>query len=111
MGSKARTALLGPQPAESAGGQRAINEAVERFLEDYAPRLAFPDTVDQRPQAVSKERGHASNVKHHGKPTVARNRSSRYISHEQTHEEAISEPHAEELRQSGRSAGINGEKP
>src|SRR5260370_34621675 len=50
-----RMALPGPEPAESAGGQQAVDKSIGRFLEDPAPRLALPDAVDQRPPAVNQQ--------------------------------------------------------
>src|SRR5690242_8332066 len=41
----------GPEPAERPRRQQAVNEPIERFLEDHAPGLAFPDAIDQGSKA------------------------------------------------------------
>src|SRR3977135_2877511 len=105
---KIKTALSRPEPAKCPSGQQAIDEPIERFLEDHAPRLTFPYAVDQGPQAVSKECSGASDAKHGLIVRAGRNRVSRKIGNEETDEQAISEPQAEELRHGGRGAGING---
>src|SRR5467141_2199698 len=106
-----RNPLPRPEPAEGGGGQQAINEAIEGLLEHHAPWLAPPNAVDQGSETVSKERGHACNVKHDRKARIVRKRSSRNVGDEQTYEKAISEPQSEELPHGRRTAGINGQEP
>src|SRR5947208_17034396 len=48
-------ALLRPQPAERAGGEQSVNQAVEDVLERYAPVLALPDGVLNKGKRVSGE--------------------------------------------------------
>src|SRR5712691_908608 len=61
---KIATGLPGPEPAEGAGDQQTINEAIEGFLEDHTPRLALPNAVDHGTQTVSQKRGGSSDAKH-----------------------------------------------
>src|SRR4029077_7084516 len=74
FGPKIGLALPRPEPAKRAGGQQAIDEAVEGFLEDRAPGLALPDAVDQGSQTESKERRSAGNAKHGQILRAGRNR-------------------------------------
>jgi len=49
--------LARPQPAEGAGGQQAINESVDHFLDREAPGLPLPDAVAQVPKSIGEESG------------------------------------------------------
>src|SRR5260370_40223267 len=104
----AGTILTGPQPAKGAGGQQAVDESVEGFLEDHTPGLALPDAIDQGSQGVCKERGGASDAKHGQIVRAGRNRASREIGHEEADKQAIGEPHAEELWHGDWAAGKHG---
>src|SRR4029077_13536943 len=106
--SRVKEALPGPEPAKRAGGQQAIDEAVEGFLEDQAPGLALPDAVDQGSQTISEERRSAGDAKHGQLLRAGRNRASAEIGNEEADEQAVREPHPEKLRHGGRGAGING---
>src|SRR5713226_3467664 len=70
------TALAGPKPAKGSGGQQAVNESIENFLEGRAPRLALPDGVAQVAQTVGQERRRASYTKNGQVLCAGRNRAS-----------------------------------
>src|SRR5260370_18737043 len=57
------TALAGPKPAKGAGGQQAVNESIDNFLEGRTPRLALPDGVAQVSQTVGQKRRRAGYAK------------------------------------------------
>src|SRR5260370_31474466 len=94
--------LTGPEPAEGAGGQQAVDEAIEDFLQGHSPRLALPDAVAQVSQAVGEERRSARYAEH-GEIRGARgDGATGEIGDEETDDEAISKPHPEEFGHGGR---------
>src|SRR5258705_1016409 len=56
-----------PEPAKGAGSQRGVDESIEGFFDDIAPRLPFPDSVAQVSQAVGEERRRAGNAENRPK--------------------------------------------
>jgi len=104
---KTETALPGPEPAEGAGGQQAVDKAIEGLLQHHAPWLALPDAVDQGSQTVSEERGGSSDAKH---GRIVRAGDNGEIGDKETDKETVSEPHAEELRHGDWTAGKHGQK-
>src|SRR6267378_7037088 len=102
---------VGPEPAEGAGSQHAIDESIENFFEGHAPGLTLPDAVDHGSQAVGHKGGGARNAKHYGVARAERNGVARETGDEDADDEAISKPQAEELRHGRRATRIHGQKP
>jgi hypothetical protein len=95
--------LAGPQPSEGSRGEQGVDEAVEGFLDDHAPRLALPDAVAKISEAIGEERGDGDHSKDHRIGSAGRNGVSSEAGDENADNQAIGEPQAEEFRQ-GRSA-------
>src|SRR6266478_9420927 len=102
--------LTGPEPAESARGQQAVDEAIEDFLQGHSPRLALPDAVAQMSHAVGEERRSACYAEDGEIRRAGRDRATGEIGDEETDDEAISKPHPEEFGHGGRTAGKHGQR-
>jgi len=51
--------LLRPQPPKRSGRQQSVNQAVDDFFDNHAPRLPLPDAICQLAQTVGHERHRA----------------------------------------------------
>ncbi len=102
--------LTRPEPAEGAGGQQAVDESIEDFLQGHAPRLALPDAVAQMSQAVGEERRSARYAEHGEIRGAGGDGATGEIGDEETDDEAISKPHPEEFGHGGRTTGKHGQR-
>lgn len=103
--------LAGPKPAKGARGQHAIDESIDDFLDGHAPGLTLPDAVAQVSQTVGQECRGAGDAKDGQIVRAVRNRASGEIRDEEADNQAIGEPHAQELRHGWWAAGKDGHHP
>ncbi len=83
---KQSSSLAGPEPAENAGGKKCKDYSIERFLENIAPGIAFPNSVAEYAYAVSEEGGGADDAKNMSIRCKGSYRVAREISHYEAHE-------------------------
>src|SRR5216684_5567465 len=103
--------LTRPKPPKGAGGQQAVDEAIEDFLQGHSPRLALPDAVAQMSQAVGEERRGACYAEDGEVRRAGRDRAPGEVGNEEADDQAIGKPHPEELGHGGWTAGKDGQHP
>src|SRR5437870_7658539 len=103
--------LARPKPAKCASGQQAVDQSIDDFLDGHAPRLTLPDAVAQVSQTVGEKRGGASDAKDGQIVRAGRDRASSEIGDEEADNQAVDEPHAQELRHDGWAARQHGHHP
>src|SRR5208282_1088971 len=103
--------LSRPEPAEGAGSEQTVDEAIDNFLNGDRPGLAFPDAVAQVAQAVGKERGCSYDAEDRPIVGAGRNRVSGEIGDEESDYQAKDEPLNQKLWHGRRPAGNDGHEP
>src|SRR6516164_1193819 len=83
---------LGPQPSERAGGDEAVNQAVEHVLERGAPRTTAPDRALDHGHAVAAKRGDAGEAEHRKVGRARAEGAARHVGGEDADQDAIEEP-------------------
>src|SRR5713101_3563357 len=111
MAARPARVLTRPKPAKGARGQQAVDESIDDFLDSDTPRLTLPDAVAQVSQTVGEERRGASDAKDGQIVRAGHNRASSEIGDEEADNQAVDEPHAQELRHGGWAARQHGHHP
>src|SRR5262249_60271008 len=80
--------LFRPQPPKRPRGQQPINQPIYHFLDRSAPRLAFPNAVDDLPQSIRHEASCARHTEHGQVWRARRNRGARQGRPKKAHQQA-----------------------
>src|SRR6266849_7039560 len=87
-----------PEPAEGACGQQGVDESIDDFFDDIAPRLTFPYSIAKVGQTVGEECSGAGNAKDDHVRRRVSDGMSRNVSYKDTDNQAIRKPHGQKFR-------------